>query len=64
MEEPAKSKPNPSRFINNILTYEEIAEEFRKKLEQFLYLQKYYACSNFNCFNVRLVFNKAEKNRK
>jgi hypothetical protein len=31
MEEPAKSKPNPSRFINNVLTNEEFAEEFRKK---------------------------------
>jgi hypothetical protein len=29
---PAKSKPNPSRFINNVLTYEEFAEEFRKKI--------------------------------
>jgi len=31
MEESAKSKPNPSRFINNVLTNEEFAEEFRKK---------------------------------
>jgi len=31
MEESAKSKPNPSRFINNVLTYEEFAEEFSKK---------------------------------
>jgi hypothetical protein len=29
---PAKSKPNPSLFINNFLTYEEFAEEFRKKI--------------------------------
>jgi hypothetical protein len=25
-------KPNPSRFINNVLTYEEFAEEFRKNI--------------------------------
>ena len=30
---PAKSKPNPSRFINNVLTYKEFAKEFSKKLD-------------------------------